>query len=309
MRSQTQEATMKSTTLPSLWLATALLSSACTAEPDGSRQPGTSAAPEVVTLSATDGAFQAPDTIDAGWSTFRFSNRGTDIHYAHFVQLDSGRTVPDLVAAYAEAIRTSGPRPKWVTRFGGPGGAAPSDSATVTQHLEPGSYVLICPVEDPAGNPHFGKGEVRTLVVRPAGPNAQGPDAAPTPTVSIQLLDFAFTLEDSLTAGEHTIRVANAGAEPHDLVLLKLAPGTTAEQLVEAMNPERARRNGESAAPPPPFETLASIAGGIAVIRPGMEVFFTTTLSPGEYVILCMTTAPDGRSHIEHGMVRQVRVI
>jgi hypothetical protein len=39
-----------------------------------------------------------------------------------------------------------------------------------------------------------------------------------------------------------------------------------------------------------------------------MEVFFTTTLTPGEYLMLCMATAPDGRSHIEHGMVRQLRV-
>lgn len=40
--------------------------------------------------------------------------------------------------AYAEAIRTSGPRPKWVPRFGGPGGVAPGDTWSVTQHLEPG---------------------------------------------------------------------------------------------------------------------------------------------------------------------------
>ncbi|MDQ3515306.1 MAG: hypothetical protein M3403_00820, partial [Gemmatimonadota bacterium] len=104
------------------------------------------------------------------------------------------------------------------------------------------------------------------------------------------------------------IRVANAGVEPHDLVLLKLAPGITAEAVVRAMNPERARRSGAAAAPPPSLASLASIAGGIAVIRSGMEVFFTATLSPGEYLILCMTTAPDGRSHIEHGMVQQVRV-
>ena len=299
---------MIQSTLRALWLAMALVSSGCAAGEERSQQPASSAAPTLVALSATDGAFHAPDTIDAGWTAFRFTNRGTDIHYAHFVRLDSGRTVPDLVAAYAEAIRTSGPRPKWATRFGGPGGVAPGDSSTVTQYLEPGSYVLICPIEDLAGNPHFGDGEARTLVVRPAGPDAPGPDAAPTATASIRLLDFDFSLEDSLTAGAHTIRVTNAGAEPHDLVMLKLAPGITVEEVVRAMNPERARRPGEAAEPPPSFESLASVAGGIAAIRPGMEVFFTTIMSGGEYLMLCMATAPDGRSHIEHGMVQQVSV-
>ena len=124
----------------------------------------------------------------------------------------------------------------------------------------------------------------------------------------VRLLDFAFNLERPLTVGEQTIRVANAGVEPHDLVLLRLAPGITAEAVVRAMNPERARRTDEAAEPPPSLASLASVAGGIAAIRSGMEVFFTTTLSRGEYVILCMATAPDGRSHIEHGMIQQVRV-
>jgi hypothetical protein len=50
------------------------------------------------------------------------------------------------------------------------------------------------------------------------------------------------------------------------------------------------------------------IAGGIAVIAPGMETYFEATWSPGEYVLVCMTTAPDGRSHIEHGMFKQIRI-
>ena len=115
-------------------------------------------------------------------------------------------------------------------------------------------------------------------------------------------------MEGTLTAGPHTIRVANSGAEPHDLVLLRLAPGVSAETVVRAMNPERARRTAEAAEPPPSLESLAAGAGGIAAIRSGMEVFFATALTRGEYLILCMATAPDGRSHIEHGMIKQVRV-
>jgi hypothetical protein len=39
-----------------------------------------------------------------------------------------------------------------------------------------------------------------------------------------------------------------------------------------------------------------------------MESFFEAEFTPGEYVLVCMATAPDGRSHMEHGMIQQVRV-
>jgi hypothetical protein len=39
-----------------------------------------------------------------------------------------------------------------------------------------------------------------------------------------------------------------------------------------------------------------------------MEVFFEADFTPGEYVLVCMATAPDGRSHIEHRMSKQINV-
>lgn len=290
------------------WVAFAIVSLGCRPENEGAARKTASAAPHVVALSVTTHTLQAPDTIDAGWTTFRFANNGDDIHYAHIVQLDSGRTVPELVSAYAEAIRTSGPRPKWVTRFGGPGGAAPGDSSVVTQYLEPGSYVWVCPVEDSGGNPHFGMGEFKAFVVRSASAGAVGPVAPPTATTSIRLKDFEFAVDSPLTAGQHTIRVVNAGVQPHDLVLLKLVPGKTAEDVRMSLNPERARRADQKDQPEVSLASLGTGAGGIAAIRPGMEVFFTTTLTPGEYVLVCMATAPDGRSHMEHGMIQQLRI-
>ena len=116
---------------------------ACAAEPDAAPEELAAATPHVVDLTTTEYAFSAPDTIAAGWTTFRMANRGEELHYGHIVRLDPGHSVEDLVAAYAEAIRTSGPRPKWVTRFGGPGGTAPGGTSTVTQFLEPGTYVWI----------------------------------------------------------------------------------------------------------------------------------------------------------------------
>lgn len=290
-----------------LWVACIASLAACTArdEPAGG---GETAVPNLVSLTATEYAIQAPDSIAGGWTTLRMVNLGEEVHYGHIVQLEPGRTVGELVDAYADAIRTSGARPQWVKRFGGPGGTAPGDSSSVTQYLEPGSYVWICPVEDSAGGPHFAKGEVKPFVVGAANPALADRGAAPKADVVIRLLDFSFAIDSSLRAGRHTIRVENAGAEPHDLVLMKLAPGRTLEDVRTSMNPERPRRPDQSAEPVPPLESLGTLTGGIAVIAPRMQTFFETTLTRGEYVLICMTTAPDGRSHIEHGMIRQVSV-
>ena len=299
---------MKQLTPKVLWPALIVAQAACATEREPSSQNRASLTPTVVPLSSANYTFHAPDTVDAGWTTFQFSNNGDDIHYAHIVQLDSGRTALELLEAYAEAIRMSAPRPNWIRRFGGPGGAAPGGSSAVTQNLEPGSYVWICPVEDTAGHPHFAKGESKAFVVR-AATNPAGQAPPPVATAVIRLLDFTFTVDSQLKAGRHTIRVENAGLEPHDLVMLKLAPGETLEQVRAFLNPERARRPGEAGQPLPPLKSLELLAGGIAVIAPGMHVFFQTDLTPGEYVLVCMTTAPDGRAHIEHGMIQQIRIL
>lgn len=299
---------MQHVTRGSLWIAVIVALSACAAEKDAPPPELASTAPNVVSLTATEYAFDAPDTVAAGWTTFRLANQGGEVHYGHIVQLDSGRTVQELVDAYAEAIRTSGPRPKWVKRFGGPGGSAPGSTASVTQHLEPGNYVWICPVEDSTGAPHFGKGEFKSFVVRPADPAVAQRAAAPEADMTIGLQDFSFALDSPLVAGRHTVRVHNAGVEPHDLVILRLAPGKTIEDIRTWLNPELARRDVPAGEPPPSFESMGTGAGGIAAIAPGMESFFETDFTPGEYVMVCMATAPDGRSHIEHGMIRQVAI-
>jgi len=296
-------------TLAGHWIALVIFLTACTTKNEASRQTSTEAWPNVVELSIAGRAFTAPDTLDAGWTTFHFANNGDDIHYAHIVRLEDGRAAEQLLHAYAEAIRTSAARPTWLTRFGGPGGAAPGDTSNVTEYLEPGRYVWLCPIEDNAGIPHFAKGEFTTFVVRSKSSVATLPAAAPTPTASILLKDYSFAIDSTLTAGRHTIRVRNDGAQGHDLVMMKLAPGKTADDVAASMNPERARRPGQKNQPAEPLENLVRPGGGgIAAIHPGMEVFFTTTLTPGEYVLVCMATAPDGRSHIEHGMMQQLHI-
>ena len=81
----------------------------------------------------------------------------------------------------------------------------------MTQHLEPGSYVWVCPIEDEAGHPHFAKGEFKPFVVRAADAAVAGRAAAPAADVVIRLTDYSFVVDSPLKAGTHTVRVENAG--------------------------------------------------------------------------------------------------
>lgn len=299
---------MKQMTVRTLWMVLAALAGACDKQDQRSSENVAATAPNVVSVTATEYVFEAPDSVAAGWSTFRMANQGKEVHYGHIVQLEPGRTVPEMVEAYAEAIRTSGARPKWVRRFGGPGGTAPGGSSSVVQYLEAGNYVWICPVEDSVGHPHFAKGEFKPFVVHAVRADVAKQAGAPEADAVVRLTDYSFAIDRPFRPGQHVIRVENAGAEPHDLVLMKLVPGKTVEDVRTWMNPERPRRSDVPADPPPPLDSLGTLTGGVAVIGPGIESFFEADFTPGEYVLICMTTAPDGRSHIEHGMIQQVSV-
>lgn len=254
------------------------------------------ATPTVVT--ATDYAFQTPDTLAAGWTTFHLVNNGGQPHMAQLIRLDPGMTLEEYLEAYGEAFRTAGPRPEWARRLGGPGVATPQQTSNATLYLEPGNYVWICLFNLPDGIPHVvGHGMAEPFVVKAAGATA-GSQTAPEHDVVMRLVDYTFSLSAPLTAGRQMIRVENAGSQSHEVGVMKLATGKTiADVQAWIQNP------GE--APP---ESMGSLVGGVTSLAPGAEAYFEVDLTPGEYVLLCFVTAPDGRSHIDHGMIQQISV-
>lgn len=290
MTRPSQPATTLDLLIPGILWATA-----CSA---GREMPPTVAptgAPPVVTLTAVDYAFEAPDTIEAGFTTFRLVNDGSQLHMAQLIKLEGGRSLDDFLVAYAEAFRTTGPRPPWAPRFGGPGAADPGGSSNTTEYLEPGSYAWICIMNVPDGIPHVVKARMaRAFAVR-AHNGAPPPQTAPAASLVFQLVDYAFRITGPLRAGRHVVRVENAGTEPHEVGLLRLAPGKTMEDLQAWMQ--------DPQGPPP-----GSSVGGVSSLAPKLEAYFEVDLTAGDYVVLCFVTAPDGRSHVEHGMIQQVRI-
>src|SRR5512132_3485691 len=101
--------------------------------------------PNVVTITATDFAFEAPDTVAAGLTTIRLVNKGPGIHHAVLIRMDEGKTTADVM----EALKQQGPPPSWMHEVPGPNAPAPGKEANTTVVLPAGNYTLLCFVDVP----------------------------------------------------------------------------------------------------------------------------------------------------------------
>lgn len=253
-------------------IAILALVAACAERKEPPRTDTAAAAPTVVTLTATDYAFQAPDTIAAGFNTFQLVNHGDQLHMAQLIKLESGKTLDEFLVAYNEAFRTKGPRPTWAKRLGGPGAVEPHGSSNATHYLEPGSYAWICLMDVPDGIPHVVKaGMSKAFVVQPRSSEA-APQSAPEASIVMQLTEYTFSYNAPLTAGRRMIRVENVGAEAHEVGLVKLAQGKTMHDFETWMQKPQG---------PPPGNPI----GGISSFAPNSHGYFQVDLSSGDYVL------------------------
>lgn len=246
------------------------------------------AAPAVVTITARDYAFDAPDIIKAGVTTIQLVNRGPDLHHVWLVRLDKGKTVEDFM----QALKAGGPQPKWAVDVGGPNSPMPGQQSNATLMLTPGQYVIACVIPAPDGVPHIMKGMVKPLLVTPSTSQATFVPA----DVEITLSDYNFHLSRPLTAGKHVVRVRNTAPQSHEVALFKLEPGKTIPELLAWVE----KPNG-----PPP----AAIIGGVTGMARNTQNDISLDLTPGDYALLCFVPdAKDGKPHVAHGMMKQIRI-
>lgn len=250
--------------------------------------------PNVVTITATDFAFEAADTIPAGLTTLRLLNHGREPHQAVLFGAP-GKTFEELEAAAAP----QGSMEEWWRAFlqlqptfpGGPGVVVGGDSSIITANLVPGNYEIVCFIPSPDGKMHVQKGMFRRLVVIPARARA----AKPKSDITVTLSDFTFATSAPLTAGTHTIRVENSGPQLHELTIERLAPGKT---LADWQRWMAGGMKGEPISVP---------VGGFAGPDEGKVGWLTLTFTPGTYLFLCYV--PDSRNgapHFVNGMVKEI---
>ncbi|HEX2077651.1 MAG TPA: cupredoxin domain-containing protein [Longimicrobium sp.] len=247
------------------------------------------ASPRVIRVVSRNYSFAAPAQAEGGRVTVRLVNEGTEPHYLRLMRLAPGKTLADFVA-----WRGSGtPAPEWMSGAGGPAPVMPGDSTEQTTVLQAGTYVILCSYPTEQGVPHVQMGMFGSMQVTASG---EADAALPAADGRLTLADYAYGLEDGLRAGTRTIEVENRGREPHQVLLIRLPPGVAPEAEV-------AWFRGGSRGPRPGHPH-----GGILEVLPGETTRFTTTLEPGEYMLLCGIRAPDGRRHFEHGMVKTLTV-
>ena len=120
-----------------------------TAQEGAEEAPATEEVPSgEISYFGTEFAFEGPDTIGAGETTFTLQNQGEEPHMLVMVELLDGKTIDD-VNTFLEEQGSQGRPPKWakqvkVEAFAKPGKTASSKPVDLTA----GTYALLCFVGD-----------------------------------------------------------------------------------------------------------------------------------------------------------------
>ncbi|HEY1297625.1 MAG TPA: hypothetical protein VGJ60_31475 [Chloroflexota bacterium] len=257
--------------------------------PVGVANAAAPATTRTVEFDASDYAFATPDTLPSGMTTIRLVNRGQEPHHAQLLRLNDGVTFDQFTSVLQQegegALRL-------VSGAGGPGAIGPSGESEVTLDLKPGVYALACFISGPDEVPHLMKGMLKPIQVTESSEVSAAPQAQGTFTMK----DFTFEMPSTLPAGRATYQVINSGPQMHELNVLKLAPGMTAQDLINW--------HGEDGAPPP-FEAV----GGMNAFSVDGSGYMTLDLQPGTYLAICNVPDPaSGVAHSELGMIRQFTV-
>jgi hypothetical protein len=225
----------------------------------------------------------------SGLVTVRLVNEGREPHYARLLRADSGRTLNDF-NAWRESRQGL---PAWLTPVGGPAPVMPGDSTDVTLDLRPGRYIALCSYPTPAGVPHIAKGMVAEFQI---GNDSGTVTAAPAADDTVDVYEYTFRVAGNIVSGRRTFLAVNRGAETHQVLLIRLAPGRSVED-------EIAWFRGGSLGPRPNMPY-----GGLLELPPGSRAWFAVALRRGDYLLLCGVPDKNGTRHFEHGMTRRLAV-
>ena len=226
----------------------------------------------------------------------KVSLKNTDAqpHQVSLIRLPAGVSASTFAAQFAQ----QGPKALAGTvSSGGPAIAFPGAASSVVVNLPSGTYIAADLVPASDGQLKATKGFLTSFTVKAklGGRPASRPGAQQT----VELHDFFFAGGAKLKQGT-TIAVRNAGDQPHELVVFRLAPGKTAKDVTDyLMNP--------SPSGPPPFIAAVGMAG----IAPKSVGYLTVDLAPGPVAFACFLpdVAGKGEPHFTKGMVAEGEVI
>ncbi len=250
----------------------------------------TVAAAEPVEFTAVDYGYQGTDRLQAGTVVVSLNNGGQELHHVQVVKIPEGKTAMDLreaLKAHPEHLL------EWAGYRGGPNAVLPGHRASATMVLTAGKYVLLCLIPDQQAVLHGVRGMMKAVRVVPA----VAPVLVPASSATITQYEFGFRLSQPIKPGVQTIEVRNAGTQAHEVVLLKLNPGSKAKAVGMALEP------GGAGIPP------GAPVGGIVGIEPGARGFFTHDFQPGLYGLICfLADRTSTTPHYHRGMTLEFAV-
>jgi hypothetical protein len=229
-------------------------------------------AQRTLTIIARDTGLVAPPTVPAGVTTIRLVLNGKARRDLVVHRIPAGMTPEELV-------RGAVGRPsRWFEQwsFGGP--AVPRDSsneASVTMDLRPGRYALVSYEVDATGRPRGDKH--MWVLVNAMRSTALIPDRLPVADATLKVRDNRIDMIGALRRGQRSLRIENIGTQPHELVIVRLKAGKTANDA------QRWFRDRKDA---PPFVYV----GGVTPMSPGASAQTRLVLQAGPHVVLTGNT-------------------
>ncbi len=223
--------------------------------------------------------------LDPGLTDVSLRNADTGEHALHVVRINDGVSVSE----FQRALRTGDPAAaaRLVAFYGGVNSVPPGQVWSMSVELRTGQYALVDSGQGADGAPNFlHPGFVQTF--RVAGDAASV--APPTGTVDVRQVDFAFHLPARLPR-DSTLKVVNAGAQPHEMDFLQLPPGVT---------PQRALQSLAHHQEPPGKEIDV-----LTAFSPGLTAWVPVHLQPGTYLVVSLfpDLAKGGLPQAAEGMV------
>jgi len=129
---------------------------------------------------------------------------------------------------------------------------------------------------------------------------AEGEGAtAPVADVIVELLDFSFTMPESIDSGMQTWEIVNNGEQWHEIAFMQLAEGMGVDDVMAFFESEEAEG-------PPPFNEFKHVAPFSEGNRQWVDLDF----APGNWLVICFLPdiTSDFSPHFVHGMVRNLTV-
>jgi hypothetical protein len=301
--------------------ASALAQDQATPQPPLGLLEGLGYQPLVVTTDGTD--LTVGEEIAAGRYVLSFQNNGAMPFNLELIQLPEGMTVDEVLAGFEQA--EAGNVPDFFYEdlvFNGGVFAAPGASGMVVLDLPPGEWIFnLFGFNEETGEQVNVPRNVTVIGVMPELEDPQG-------AVEIGLVDFDFTIPDTISSGPQIWKVTNTGEQPHHLILSRVPDGTTEAEVMELVEflfaMEEAPADG---ATPVAHDDMATPAmdGGMAtpvapalsfdqvedvlevpVLSTGQTNWIELDLQPGTYVALCFI--PDRETGTPHVMLGMVEV-